>query len=168
MKTMIKKHILYASYIVKHKWFVYRAGVVLGVSKWRLVKHDLSKLLPSEWTPYSNWFNGTPEERDKDKFKAAVKLHKGRNDHHFEHWLQMLPMGITQKGWVVGPSIVTNMPEEAFLEMVADWSGAGREIHKRWSPRKWWTENPAVRQSFSYRDQSKIDRLITKLEEHFK
>jgi hypothetical protein len=166
----IIKHIIYAKYIVKHKWFVFRAGLVLKVPLWRLIKHDLSKLLPSEWLPYTNWFNGAPEERDKKKFQAAVELHKSRNDHHYEYWLDApgtYPSGEWMLNMLKGNEMVTDMPREAFLEMVADWAGAGRELQKCWSPRGWFSDHPKIMNSFYYRDRVEIHKLCCILEEHF-
>jgi Family of unknown function (DUF5662) len=45
---------------VRHKRFVYQAGRRLGVARWRLVVHDLSKFRPSEFVPYGRFFYGAP------------------------------------------------------------------------------------------------------------
>lgn len=54
------KHFKYISYIIRHKWFVLYAGILTGASLWRLAKHDWTKFLPSEWTPYTRKFYGQP------------------------------------------------------------------------------------------------------------
>ena len=53
----MSKHFQYASYVIRHKWFVMLACFRMGLY-WRGIKHDLSKLLPSEWVPYTNYFYG--------------------------------------------------------------------------------------------------------------
>jgi hypothetical protein len=55
----IKKHLRYASYIARHKWFVFvecaRRGLI-----WRGIVHDWHKLLPEEWVPCAEHFYGEP------------------------------------------------------------------------------------------------------------
>lgn len=55
---MIGAHWRYLSYVVRHKWFVLRAGLVTGAPFWRLLIHDWSKFLPVEWFPYVEMFYG--------------------------------------------------------------------------------------------------------------
>lgn len=85
-------------YVVRHKWFVFVACYRLGIP-WRGLVHDLSKFLPSEWIPYTNFFYGPkPSPRDStgyykptdtgDKaFDFAWLLHQKRNRHHWQWWL---------------------------------------------------------------------------------
>ena len=48
--------------------------------------HDESKMTKEEWTPYAEKFFGDNKDDPevKAKFKAAVKVHKERNKHHYE------------------------------------------------------------------------------------
>lgn len=60
----------YGAYVVRHKWFVFLAGLRVGPPpglpvlrhlRWwlQLALHDLSKLRPSEWRPYAvNFYTG--------------------------------------------------------------------------------------------------------------
>jgi len=48
----------YLKYLIRHKWFVFRAGLKLKVSIWRLLIHDWTKFLPSEFFPYLRKFYG--------------------------------------------------------------------------------------------------------------
>lgn len=52
-EDVIKPQIQYGKFIGKHKYYVYKAGRELGASRIKLLKHDLSKLRPSEWSSYS-------------------------------------------------------------------------------------------------------------------
>ncbi len=47
-----------AKYLLRHKWYVLRAGLKLNVSLLRLLIHDWSKLTPIEWMAYTHYFFG--------------------------------------------------------------------------------------------------------------
>lgn len=145
----------YASYIVRHKWFVLRAGRVTGAPLWRLLVHDLSKLTLAEWGPYKRrFYGGRAGELDKDhepaEFMRAWTRHWQRNPHHWENWLVLTDSGQLRP---------TPMPDAVVREMVADWMGAGRTITGRWEVAEWYSANgdkmilhPAVRE--------RVDELI--------
>lgn len=140
----------YLSYIVRHKWFVFQAGLRTGASLWRLVKHDWSKFLPSEWRPYAAYFYGRPpcqmpymrpnraltEKQWRDGSEAAFNhawlLHQHRNDHHWQHWMLRNDDGSTE---------CLPMPVHVIREMVADWMGAGRAITGKWECAEWYAKN---------------------------
>lgn len=65
----MKAHLHYASYVVRHKWFVFYAGLKIKAPLWRLVIHDWSKLTPAEWFPYVLRFYG--HEGTADAFNRA-------------------------------------------------------------------------------------------------
>jgi hypothetical protein len=54
----MRRHWEYFRYLGRHKYFVFLAGLQTGAPLWRLVIHDWSKFLPSEWLPYSKKFYG--------------------------------------------------------------------------------------------------------------
>jgi Family of unknown function (DUF5662) len=126
----LHKHLKYASYVLRHKAFVFAEACKLGIPLQGAL-HDLSKLRPSEWFPYADFFfapkNGV-QTRDKtgyykptdtgDKaFDHAWLLHQKRNPHHWQFWI--LP---EDSGGVK----VLEMPLQYRKEMVADWRGAGK------------------------------------------
>lgn len=107
-------HIRYFWYVVRHKVFVFYAGILIGAPPgvpvlrhllwwWQLAVHDLSKFRPSEWRPYVAFFygpsrsatsmgNGEGESNPdtapiRDAFNRAWLLHQHRNPHHWQHWL---------------------------------------------------------------------------------
>lgn len=144
----MKAHWKYLKYVVRHKWFVYIAGRHLGVSFWRLLKHDWHKFLPSEWFPYVAYFYGpTVAMKDTEPddyrywcargpvmadFDHAWNLHQKRADHHWQFWV------LTEDSGKVKP---LQMSEAAVLEMVADWYGAGRAITGKWEADVWYEKN---------------------------
>lgn len=154
--SKMKKYIKYLSYIIRHKWFVFIAGVDLKktgrkISLWRLMVHDLSKFCPNEWVPYMEHFYGdnlsekeiadvpgdyrhffVSKERWAKKFDVAWLHHIHRNPHHWQYWVLREDDGGT---------ITIEMPEKYMHEMVADWLGAGRAITGRWETEEWYQKN---------------------------
>lgn len=148
----MKKHLLYANYLLRHKWFVFQAGRKIGVNWFRLLKHDFSKFLPSEWIPYTNFFYGAyppwsevsdgqkgagyPFELSLEywtnKFAFAWNLHQKRNKHHWQAWVLLNDSGSVE---------ALEMPTKYIYEMVADWAGAGRAITGQWEVGKWYRDN---------------------------
>ena len=72
----MNKHWQYLKYIIRHKKYVFIAGRVLKVSIWRLIIHDWSKFLPSEWKAYADYFYGVTKE-NYIKARITVELNKG-------------------------------------------------------------------------------------------
>lgn len=150
----MKKHIQYFRYLVRHKWFVLLAGLKVGVSPWRLIKHDWSKFLPCEWFPYVESFYGVKRElrndwraremrilghwitksreEVQDAFNTAWLHHQHLNDHHWQHWVLREDSGSVK---------VLDMPLECVAEMIADWAGAGRAITGKWEVSDWYDKN---------------------------
>lgn len=157
----MRPHLRYLSYVVRHKWFVFRAGLKVGAPLWRLVIHDWSKLSPAEWFPYVQTFYGRdatyyrdaarrgfflrlPRGYGQAAFDGAWLHHQHRNPHHWQHWLLREDDG---------PTKPLRMPYKLVREMVADWMGAGRAITGEWGVASWYEANaekmvlhPEVRQ----------------------
>ena len=143
MKTL-RAHARYASYVARHKWFVFVAGLKTRAPLWRLVVHDWSKLTPAEWGPYvtkfyGNWGTANGWE-DADRVKATVDAafdaawlhHQHHNPHHWQHWLLREDSGKLK---------TLPMPAHFVGEMVADWMGAGRAITGKWEVGEWYEKN---------------------------
>jgi len=145
------KHLRYLSYVLRHKWFVLLAGLKVSAPLWRLIIHDWSKFLPSEWNPYVQNFYGDDSHEaldvisefslaelapygfyTKDRFTVAWNHHQKRNAHHWQYWLH------TQDS---GEQFPLPIPEQIAREMVADWMGAGRAITGRWEVSEWYESN---------------------------
>lgn len=144
----MKKYWQYASYIIRHKWFVFVAGGWFGLSLWRRLTHDLSKLLPSEWFPYMNYFYAKGDVRP---FDIAWLKHQHRNAHHWQHWILREDNG---------NSCAMIIPDEYIREMVADWAGAGRAITGKWEVKEWYTANKD-KMFLSPDTEEMIDILLT-------
>ena len=127
----------YLKYVVRHKWYVFVECMRRGLW-WRAITHDLSKLRPSEWSPYARSFYGPKypklydthgaereailssglwKERVRARFDFAWLLHQKRNDHHWQWWL------LTNDSDGAYP---LPMSEAARTEMLCDWIGAGK------------------------------------------
>jgi hypothetical protein len=148
----VSAHLRYASYVARHKWFVFYAGLKVGAPLWRLLIHDWSKLTPAEWFPYVQQFYGREDEYYRQAWRCGVWLraplghrlraasafdrawlhHQHRNPHHWQHWLLREDDG---------PTLALQMPSKLVREMVADWMGAGRAITGRWEVTDWYSKN---------------------------
>lgn len=147
----MRKHLKYLSYVLRHKWFVLLAGTKVGAPLWRLIIHDWSKFLPSEWFPYVTYFYGTVTEEErrqcimvcghcpyptkqeaKKAFGYAWNHHQKRNKHHAQYWVLLEDSGAV---------VCLEIPRGYLLEMVADWMGAGRAINGRWEVGEWYLES---------------------------
>jgi hypothetical protein len=127
----VRPHLRYASYVARHKWFVFRAGLKTGAPLWRLVIHDWSKLTPAEWGPYVRTFYASDKAREGE-FERAWLHHQHHNPHHWQHWVLREDDGDTKP---------LRMPDKLVREMVADWMGAGRAITGRWDVASWYEAN---------------------------
>lgn len=137
----MKKHLLYAKYLARHKWFVFLAGLKLGVPLWRLIIHDWSKFLPCEWFPYARYFfrKDGPlgnTKADRAAFERAWLHHIHLNKHHWNYWV--LVDGPTTEA---SANKAISMPDVYIREMVADWCGAGRAITGKWDVYNWFAKN---------------------------
>lgn len=129
----MKPHMQYLGYVLRHKWFVFHAGLKTGAPLWRLFIHDASKFSRAEWGPYvRRFYGGRHDEMDKradpEEFQRAWTHHWHHNAHHPEHW-------VTAEGWRM------TMPEPLVREMVADWFGAGRAKTGSWDMQEWYAAN---------------------------
>lgn len=170
----MKKHLLYAKYLFRHKWFVFVAGRKLGVNWFRLLVHDWSKFLPSEWFPYANYFYakypkwmdvspglkgaGYPYELTsdywEDRFNFAWNLHQKRNRHHYQFWILVNDDGTP---------VPLEMSRKYELEMLADWAGAGRAITGKWGVKEWY-EKTKEQKFIHHRTSNYIEKNIDTLE----
>ena len=171
---MIRKHLEYAKYVGKHKWYVLLECIRLRIPLLGLL-HDWSKLLPSEWLPYAEFFYGKrakpvrdrtgyykPTDTGDEAFDFAWLLHQKRNKHHWQWWV--LPEDS-------GGLKVLDMPMRYRREMLADWYGAAQAQGKaRESVKGWYEANqgkmrlaPPVRQWLE--EQLRPEQLEKELEE---
>lgn len=130
------KHWQYFKYVARHKWYVFQAGIKIGVPHWyqyplwiiRLLIHDWTKFLPVEWNPYVDYFYGDKKPKlgntgyshkvqaEDIEFNQAWNHHQKANSHHWQYYILNMDNG----------SVLT-LPMSEFdkREMLADWRGAG-------------------------------------------
>lgn len=129
-------HLRYLKYVLRHKWFVFLAGLKLEIPLWRLILHDWSKFTPREWFPYVEFFyrhgmtrgqaaalnyNFPVSDEVELAFEYAWNHHQNHNDHHWQHWIRFGDDGTI---------VALPMPDVCRREMLADWQGAGRALGK--------------------------------------
>ncbi len=114
---------------IRHKTFVFRAGLKTRAPLWRLIIHDWSKFTPAEAPHYGRQFFGSKD--DPDGFARAWLHHQNVNPHHWEYWISRT--GHDRASHLKG---ALRMPMWAVREMVADWMGASRAYGGEW-PRDW-------------------------------
>lgn len=128
------RHWQYLKYVLRHKLFVFQAGLALNVPILMLLFHDWDKFLPDEWLPYARCFyapDGTKQYKESSDFTNAWNLHQKRNKHHWQFWL------IT---WDRGETEALAMPDVFRREMLADWRGAGKAINGVENTLEWYTK----------------------------
>jgi hypothetical protein len=118
----------YALLTLKHKYFVFRAGLHTRASLWRLITHDLSKFSWHEYPHYQRQFFGNKD--DQEGFNRAWCHHQNVNDHHWEWW--MLRTSHDKGTPKIPDNAVLPMTMPAVREMVADWLGASRNYDGYW------------------------------------
>ncbi len=113
---------------IKHKWYVFLAGLKVGAPIWHLIIHDWSKFFPSELPHYGRQFCGKGD--DPLGFATCWLKHQNRHPHHWEFW-------VSRSGRQFNNEPLP-MPLWAVREMVADWVGASRAYEGFWPDRHNW------------------------------
>lgn len=129
----VKGNYNYLKTVLRHKFFVFYAGLHTKAPIWRLIIHDWTKFGRSEWGPYVRRFEGgraggMNHDFEPSEWHRAFLHHCNYNPHHWEHWL-------TRKGTAL------EMPDAFVREMVADWMGAGRAYTGAWDIDEWYEKN---------------------------
>ena len=141
----VSKHWKYLKYVLKHKWFVFIECCKSGMPLLGIL-HDMSKLRPSEWFPYAEFFYGkygigfnggyawehTINLQTCDKFNEAWLLHQKRNPHHWQYWVLINDDD---------PTICLFVPEKYYREMLADWRGASKAIYGIDNTKEWYEKH---------------------------
>ena len=105
---MIRAHISYLKYVLRHKWFVFRECQRLGIT-WRGIVHDLSKFSRAEWEPYvCTFYNPDGSKRDvRDATGHYNPTTLGKAfDRAWLHHIQHNPPKVTGKDDVTGEDLV--------------------------------------------------------------
>ncbi len=110
---------------IKHKVFVFRAGLRTRAPIWLLLIHDWSKFTPAEAPHYGRAVFG--DKSDPAGFSRAWLHHQNSNPHHWEYWIPR-----TVHPGDASPGEPLPMPMAYVREMVADWLGATRAYDGFW------------------------------------
>ncbi len=145
------KHLRYIKYVLLHKYYVFRECLNYGLV-WQGLIHDWTKFLPSEWSPYVEYFYG---DGGKGAFDVAWNHHQKRNPHHWQYWLLrednpearlqlsqhllQAAIEVDQFGLISDATMqdgtetvirnffkILPMPDKYRKEMLCDWRGAGQ------------------------------------------
>lgn len=108
------------SYLLRHKYYVWFFGRLLGINPWRLFFHDWTKLFPVQLYGYANYFH--TKNIKTESFYRAIHDHFRREPHHWNYWVVFLDNGDPEKEFSV---VCLPMPDIYIREMVADWAAAG-------------------------------------------
>jgi len=152
----------------------------------QVAKHDASKLVEPERTPYVSitWrhklekeqnahdpINGvgyqTPGMLDKESENQATLHHITTNSHHPEYHLadkgdaNINAQDRDKSNKVIDASA---MPDIDIAEMVADWQAMAEELQKN-TARQWFNKQKDVRWHFSDEQVTLIDKLLAVFEE---
>lgn len=108
--------------ITRHKLMVMYYCFRVGLYKQGLL-HDLSKYAPSEFIVGCKYYQGDRSPNNAEREDTGVSMawlhHKGRNKHHFEHWIDY---SLDSKNVIMG----VRMPKKYVAEMVMDRISASR------------------------------------------
>lgn len=108
----ISGYFAYLFYLLDHKVRVARECFIEGLYL-HAFTHDLSKFLPDEFFPYAKYFFGG--KKNKEEFDAAVILHKKRNRHHIDYWLDSNGDPIP-------------IPKKYIRQLLCDWRAMSRKF----------------------------------------
>lgn len=157
------KEELYLNLVNKHIQFVQEAGQILmkldlpleySTIKFmsNLDKHDKSKYSRAEFKGYADYFFGeegkirTPEIIKN--FDLAWHHHYMNNPHHPEHWFIVTKEGNTRP---------LEMPDIYIIEMLADWTGAGKAYG---NPFETWVQSNLHRFMFAKGTERKVNECV--------
>lgn len=120
--------------ILKHKWFVFLAGLKTKAPLWRLILHDWSKFMPDELPHYQKQFFGNAD--DPRGFIECWTRHQNRHPHHWEYWIPRTGHNRCDPPYKDNEAIP--IPEGILREMIADWFGASRAYGGKWPTKDNW------------------------------
>ncbi len=108
--------------ITKHKWMVMKYCFRIGLYKQGLL-HDLSKYAPEEFLVGCRYYQGYRSPNNAEREDRGVSMawlhHKGRNKHHYEHWVDY---SLDADTVIAG----ARMPRKYVAEMIMDRISASR------------------------------------------
>ena len=127
--------------ITKHKLMVMHYCFRVGLYRQGLL-HDLSKYSPTEFMVGARYYQGNRSPNNAEREDIGVSTawlhHKGRNLHHYEHWVDYC----AESGKVI---MGVKMPRRYIVEMLMDRISACRTYNKEnysdRAPLEYWLRN---------------------------
>ena len=123
MKRRKMKTLQHLQTINHHKYLVMKECFKVGLYRQGLL-HDLSKYSPTEFLVGCKYYQGTRSPNNAEREDIGVSTswlhHKGRNKHHFEHWVDY---SVNDGEHVI---MGAQMPRKYVAEMVMDRISASR------------------------------------------
>lgn len=142
-----------------HRKWVRHYCFLAGIP-WRGIKHDLSKYSPTEFFESAKFWTGTGSPINEAKaaqgYSKAWLHHKGRNTHHWAYWTDDFSKG----------TIVYNMPQDDFVELVCDFLAAGRAYSGKdftySNELRWWNKDKYVgNKAMHYKNKQMLDIILS-------
>lgn len=160
MKKVLSNTLSHFKKIIQHKYWVFIYCRKCGIT-WRGIKHDLSKFSLTEFIESIKYYKGTSSPIDECKKVNGVSYawqhHKGRNDHHYEYWVDNLDSEMT----------LIEMPCDCAVEMLCDFLGAGRaysgEKFTYEGELRWWMNKLETKPSIYYTTKYFISFMLFSL-----
>lgn len=158
----LKIYFKYLKQVAVHRWFVavecWKYGLWLAP-----FLHDNSKLGPTEFFAYANYFMGD-KAAWKERFDYAWNHHWKVNKHHGLYWIvEMSRHQSLYKGTAAEIEVATykvlKMPLRYAIEMYCDWVAAGKAYTGKNDVSEWYEKNKK-RMILHPDTQSFVERLI--------
>ena len=113
--------------ITNHKLMVMKGCFYVGLY-WQGIVHDLSKYMPSEFLVGAKYYQGNQSPNNAERldigYSSSWLHHKGRNEHHYEYWLDYS----SRDGEGIIPA---RMPEKYVVEMFIDRVAASKNYNRK-------------------------------------
>ena len=152
--------------ITYHKWLVMKGCFSIGLYK-QGICHDLSKYSPTEFLVGARFFQGDRSPNNAEREEKGVSMawlhHKGRNKHHFEHWVDY---SLDAEKVIMG----AKMPKKYVAEMVMDRISACRnymgDTYTQDAPLKYYMQGTHKLWFVHPETQRDLKALLTILKDH--
>jgi len=154
-------YLLHIKKVLQHKYYVFIAGLYLGVPIWQLLLHDLSKFTKAEFVPYAKYFL-----KDREKYQEismyAWLHHLSRNLHHWDRWV--INSNYNSATAINGK---IPMPAKYVREMISDWLGASRLYTGSWDMLDWLDTNISTIKKYMHPETVIKTESFLKIAEEF-
>ncbi len=160
----IKEHFQTITY---HRRLVRQGCFCVGLY-WQGLTHDLSKYSPTEFLIGIKYFQGNRSpnnaEREKRGYSSSWLHHKGRNKHHFEHWIDYSMPG-SEEPLLIGMRMPLRYVVEMFMDRVAACKVYQGEDYTDAAPWQYHQKSKRVQEAMHPESLALLDHLLQMLAE---